>query len=366
MKVSVNRQDFLKSINTVIHVSYNKSQRSILECILIEADYDRVTLNAFDTVTAIETSLFADIEEDGVCAIPAKLLAEVVSKMPDGNIELEKNDESGITISSGGTCIRLQEMDERQFPRFPEVEGETFVINKEVLKKIIDKTVFSVYQTPDKPIFTGLLFEIEETNLNVVGIDGVRMAKRSIQKLPTNPARIVIPSKAVKEAARLINDDTEENITVVTSKKACFFLTQDYKIYTRLLEGEFMNYNNIIPPSFKTRIRVNAKMLENSLNMVSVISRDQSTNPVKLTVGFDTLTLTAKSEYGNASDNIPILLEGETISIFLNAKYMMDALRVIDEEEVYINLENSLKPCVIKPVKGEDYLYLIVPLNIKD
>ena len=366
MKLNINKQDFLKSINTVIHVSYNKSQRSILECILIEAYNDRVTLNAFDTVTAIETSLYADIREEGVCAIPAKLLAEVVSKLPEGDISLEKSDESGLVISSSSTCIKLQEMDERQFPRFPEVEGETFVINKEILKRLVDKTVFSVYQTPDKPIFTGLLFEIEEMNLNVVGIDGVRMAKRSIEKLPTPAQRIVIPAKAVKEAARLINDDTEENITVVTSKKACFFLTKDFRIYTRLLEGEFMNYNNIIPPSFKTRIRVNVKMLENSLNMVSVISRDQATNPVKLTVGFDTITITAKSEYGNAADSLPILLEGETMTIFLNAKYVMDALRVIDDEEVFINLENSLKPCIIRPIKGEEYLYLIVPLNIKD
>ena len=366
MKFNISRQDFQKGINTVIHVSYNKTQKSILECILIEAYGGRVVLNAFDTVTAIETSLFADVTEEGACAIPSKLLSEVISKLPEGEITIEKNDEAGITISCSKTCIKLQEMDERQFPRFPEVEGTAFEIKKDKLKRLIDKTVFSVYQTPDKPIFTGLLFEIEESRLNVVGIDGVRLAKMTSEKELTESARIVIPAKAVKEAARLIGDDREESIRIVTSKKACFFITGDYRIYTRLLEGEFMNYNNIIPPSFKTRIKVNTKFLESSLNMVSVMSRDQATNPVKLSVGFDSLTLSSKSEFGAASDSVPVMLEGETISISLNAKYMLDVLRVIDDEEVYIDLENSLKPCIIKPVKGDEYLYLIVPLNVKD
>ncbi len=365
MKFSVSKQDFQKGINSVAHVSYSKNQRTILECILIEASGEKLTLNAFDTVTAIETYVFAEISEDGVCAIPSKLLLEVVSKMPEGDLLIEKNDEAGITISSGYTTIKLQEMDERQFPRFPEIEGDSFDIEKRNLKRLIDKTVFSVYQTPDKPIFTGLLFEIDETFMNVVGIDGVRLAKMTSDKELTEKSRIVIPAKAVKEAARLMGEDSDEHIRIISGKKACFFISDECRIYTRLLDGEFMNYENIIPKSFKSRIRINTKMLESSINMVSVMSRDQMTNPVRLTVGFDSLDLMAQSEFGTANDSVPAKLDGETLSISLNAKYLLDVLRVIDDEEILIDLESSLKPLIIRPVNGEEFLYLIVPLNVR-
>ncbi len=366
MRFTINKQDFQDGINAASRIAYNKTQKSILECILIEAKDNSVVLNAFDTVTAIETSIYAEVSEEGACAIPSRLLFDVITKMNGGEVIVEDKNEKGVMLTCAETCVVLQKMDEKQFPRFPEIKGSEFEIEAKTLNKLIEKTIFSVYTQPDKPIFTGLLFEITGDILNVVGIDGVRLAKMTVRKPESENIRIVIPSKALKEVSRLSEESKNKSVRMVMQKAACFFVTDEYRIYTRLIEGEFMNYNNIIPNSFKTRVRVNVKMLESSLNMVSVMSKSMITNPVKLSMSFDNVEISAKSEYGDATDIVPIKLQGENMSISLNAKYMLDVLRVIEDEDIYIDMENNLKPCVIRSVDSDEYMYLIIPLNMKD
>lgn len=367
MRFTINKIYFQKCINTVLHVAYNnKAQKSILECIHIEAKENKIILNAFDTVTAIRTETYADIQEEGACAIPARMLSDVVAKLSEGDIIIEKGEESGIRLTCMKTTIVLQEMDANQFPSFPTVNGSSFTLESYKLKELVNGTSFSVYQLPDKPIITGLLLESEEKRLNVVGIDGIRMAKMSIQKNETDDFRVVVPAKAMKEAARIMGDMEEEHIRVVTDKNSCFFISEDTTIYTRLLEGEYMNYRNLIPPSFKTRVKVNVSLLEDSLNMVSVMSREMNTNPVKLLLNYDSIELTARSEYGTATDVVPCKMDGEGMSIFVNARYLLDVLKVVDDDEVMLEFENGLKPYIIRPVEGEDYVYMIVPLNIRE
>ncbi len=367
MKFTINKIYFQKCINTVLHVAYNnKAQKSILECIHIEAKENKIILNAFDTVTAIRTETYADIQEEGACAIPARMLSDVVAKLAEGDITIEKGEESGIRLTCGKTTIVLQEMDANQFPSFPVVNGNSFSLESHKLKELVSGTAFSVYQLPDKPIITGLLLESEDSRLNVVGIDGIRMAKMSINKNATEDFRVVVPAKAMKEAARIMGDMEEEPIRVVTDKNSCFFISDDTMIYTRLLEGEYMNYRNLIPPSFKTRVKVNVSLLEDSLNMVSVMSREMSTNPVKMLLNYDSLELSARSEYGSAADVVPCKMDGEGMSIFVNARYLLDVLKVVDDDEVMLEFENGLKPYIIRPVEGEDYVYMIVPLNIRE
>ena len=367
MKFTINKQYFQKCINTVLHVAYNnKAQKSILECIHIEAKDNKIIMDAFDTVTAIKTETYADIREEGECAIPARMLADVVIKLAESDITIEKNEENGIRLTCSNTTIVLQEMDARQFPAFPEVTGSAFAMESFRLREVVGGTAFSVYQMPDKPIITGLLLESQENLLNVVGIDGIRMAKMTVKKTPTEDFRVVVPVKAMKEAARIMGDLEEEPIKIVTDKNSCFFVSDDTTIYTRLLEGEYMNYRNLIPASFKTHVKVNVGLLEDSLNMVSVMSREISTNPVKIVLKHDSMELTSKSEYGTATDVVPCKMSGESMSIYVNARYLLDVLKVVDDDEVMLEFENGLKPYIIRPVEGDDYIYMIVPLNIRD
>ncbi|MBQ9941389.1 MAG: DNA polymerase III subunit beta, partial [Christensenellaceae bacterium] len=298
MKFICNRQDLAKGISTVIKATYNKFQRSILECIHICAA-DQVTMDAFDTVTAIRTNIYAQVEEGGETAIPARILQEIVNKMPDGEITIARKSTGSILISGGRSSVTLQEMDAAQFPPFPASEGDAFMMRAGDLKRLVDKTAFSAYMEEDKPIFTGILMESEEGGISAVAIDGVRMAKNSVMTGGVPDVRAIVPAKSLKEVARLLADENAE-IGVAFSSNACFIQLENTSIYTRLLNGEFMNYNSIIAKTYKTRVRVETKLLAKSLEMVSVMAREDSSNLVRLSIGQNVIELESTSEYGAA------------------------------------------------------------------
>lgn len=363
MKFICSKQDLQKSINTVIRATYNKMQKSILECIHLQAEEGRLVLDAFDTVTAIQTSMFAEVEQHGAAAIPARLLAEVVGKMPDGEITFERDE--GVCISCRSSRVRLQEMDENQFPAFPNMEAQPFALSAQDLKLLVDGTAFAVYQFDDKPIFTGLLFEADADELSVVAIDGVRMARRTARTALGRSLRVVIPAKAMREAAKLVGEK-DASLRMAFDDKACFLLTDDTTIYTRLLEGEFMNYQNILPQGYATRVRVQTRLFEESLQRVSVLAREDSSNLVRMQVDGNLMKLSANSEYGAATDELPVLTEGEVVSIAFNAKYLLDVCKAVDDDELLLEFNGRLKPCLFKPVEGEEYLYLVVPVNVRE
>jgi len=364
MKFICNKQDLQLGINTVIRATYNKFHKSILECIHIVAE-EKLSLDAFDTVTAIKTNVYAEVLEKGETAIPARILQEIINKFPEGEISFERKGENSISISSANSHVTLQEMDAAQFPAFPELEGDAFAIRQDELKRLIEKTAFSAYMGEDKPVFTGLLFETEEESISAVAIDGIRMAKNTVHRLTNQNVRAIIPAKSLREVARILPEDDSE-ISMAFNNNACFINMENTSIYTRLLEGEFMNYRSIIHKSYKTRVRVDAAMLQNSLEMVSVLAREDSSNLIRMTAGQNAIELCSNSEYGVAVDQIPAEVEGEMLKIAFNAKYLLDIFKVIEEQSVFMEFNDSLKPCIIKPIEGDSYLYIVVPVNVKN
>lgn len=364
MKFTCGKQDLMKAINTVIKATYSRSVKSILECIHLKAEGEEVVLDAFDTVTAIRSRAFATIEQAGETAIPARLLQEIVGKFPDGEITFYRTEEAGICLKTDNASAFLQEMDASQFPAFPELKGTSFTLTQGELKSLIEGTAFSVYVGEDKPIFTGLLLEAREGQLSMVGIDGVRLAKRSLKRDVAEELRIVIPSKALKDATKLLNEE-EEELNIYFNDSACFFTVGNTEIYTRLLDGNYMNYDEIIPKTYKTRVRVLTRQFESSLEMVSVMAKEDSSNLVKMEVFENYVELKSNSEYGTSSVETPVYVEGEMLKIAFNARYMLDVFRAIEDESVYMEFESRLHPCVVKPLEGEGFLYLVVPVNVK-
>ena len=362
MNFSINKQDLLKSMDMAARACGGRTQKSILECLLIEAEEGRILFTGTDIVTAIRTTVEADVSEPGRAAVPARLLLEMIGKMPDGEIRFSER--QGLTVSAGESEFHLQEMDAAQFPPFPEMEGETFAIRQSALKSLIAGTSFAVYQGEDKPIFTGLLMEIEEGSVSMVGIDGVRLAKRKADAVLSHKSnKAVIPSKALKDLARILGD-TEDTIDVNFSQSACRFSIPGFEMYTHLLAGEYMNYNNILPKSYKTRILVETGHLLKSLEMVSVLAREDASNLVRFEVKAGYVELASNSEYGAAMDKIPVMLEGDVLKIAFNVKFLIDAFRNIEDDTVYMEFDSRLKPCLIRPLEGEKFLYMVVPVNV--
>jgi len=363
MKFTCSRQDLSRAIGAVIKATYGKFQKSILECIHISAG-DLLMVDAFDTVTAIRTQFYGDVEEIGEAAIPARVLQEVVSKFPEEQITLESRDNGSLLIN--GSRVMLQGMDAAQFPAFPAPEGKPFTMKQADLKRLIDKTAFSAYQEEDKLIFTGILMESEEDGLSAVAIDGVRLAKTSV-RMENAPAGVhaIVPAKALKEVARLMTDD-EAEVSVSFGQSTCFIDMGSTAVYTRLLDGDFMNYRSIIPASCKTRVRVERDMLVRRLEMVAVLAREDNSNLVRLNIGQNVIALESTSEYGAANEEVPVLVEGEVLRIAFNARYLLDVFRVIEDDAVFMEFNDSLKPCIIRPVEGDGYLYVVVPMKVGD
>lgn len=364
MKFTCNTKDLTRAINSAARTSSTKGLKTILECILISTGNNEITLNSFDTVTAMETSVYASIDMPGKAAIPAKLLSEIINKFPDGETTIERTEPGRIRISSGSVSASMTEMDAEQFPAFNHIEGEQFDISEKELKELITGTQFAAYVGEDKPVFTGLLFELEGEELSVVAIDGFRMAKRKAKWKNMSPIKAIIPVRTLREITRLLSQD-DENVTLTINESAVVFEAEGSFLYARLIEGEFLNYNNIIPKSYKTRVKVETRLFEKSLEMSSVLAKEDSNYLIKLSINSASIGINAVSEYGSISDEIPVYTEGEVLNIAFNVRYMLDVLKVIDDEEIYMEFDSRLKPCIIKPVGNDSFMYMVVPVNVR-
>ncbi len=369
MKFTCNKEELIKGLNIVMRAAYGKYQKSILECIHIKTEEQSLVLDAFDMTTAIKTSVYAEIEEAGETAIPARVLYDIINKFPAGEIRFARK-EAAIQIQGANSSAMLSEMDAQQFPPFPVYEGEAnheVTLERQLFKEMIEKTAFSAYVGEDRPIFTGLLFETdpEEETLSVVAIDGIRMAKKTAKVASKSKLKAIIPAKMLKEASRILGDG-EEEVCLRFGEQACFLKSGNVEIFTRLLDGEYINYQAIIPAQYKTRVRINAGLFERSLELMMVLAREDSSNLIRMSIEDSCIDMQSVSEYGTAQDKVPAEMQGEFLKIAFNAKYLLDVFKVIDEEEVYLEFTGRLQACVVRPVEGDAFLYLVVPVNIAE
>lgn len=366
MKFTCSKEDLLKGIGTVIRTAYGKYQKSILECIHIVTENGLIYLDTFDMYTAIKTSVYAEIDTPGETAIPARILNDMIQKFPAGEITFEREGNS-IRISGANSDAVLSEMDASQFPAFPTIEGEKLSIHRPLFKRLIEKTAFSAYVGEDRPIFTGLLLETDPAaeEISLVGIDGVRLAKNNASIASEVALRAVIPSRMLKEASRIVGTE-DKNVDLYISQNTCFIVSDDTTIFTRLLDGEYMNYHAIIPANYKTRVKIEVEAISRSLELMMVLAREDGSNLIRMAIQNDYIEFSSVSEYGAAKDSVPVETEGELLKIAFNAKYLLDIFKVIDDEVVYMEFTGRLQACVVRPLEENEYLYLVVPVNVAE
>ena len=360
------KKELLKAINTVAKSVAVKSVLPILECILIETKENCVTLKGSDTTLSIQASFQAAIRETGKAAVPARLFQEIVNKYPEGEISIYQDESGAVQLKSGSSKATLQSLDPEEFPEFPNISKETAIsISEATFRSMINQTVFSTAITEDKPILTGVLFELEDHTLNVVALDGYRLALRKENiSYDKEKFSVVIPSKSLKECSRIL-DDTDEEITVYLDQKAVLIEKDSIKIYTRILEGDYVKYKSILPNEYQTRVRVEIDELLNAIERASILSREENNNLIKFEIREDTIAITANSEIGKAFEEIPAIIEGKELLIAFNARYMTDVLKNIEDVEVLLDFNTNISPCVLKPEEGDSYLYLVLPVQIR-
>lgn len=365
MKVLVNGNDLSNAVMKVCKAISVKTTNPVLEGIKMTVKGDEMTLAATDMEIAIEKTIRSDTIEEGVTVIPGKIFAEFTKKLEgEDQVELMMGDDKKLKIIYGSSEVFLSSLNAEEFPNIrKDLREKAFSLLQKDFKEIINRTVFSCSVDESRPILKGELFSVKDNELTCVALDGFRLAvakKKLINS--TSDFKIVVPSRAVSEISRLLDKDDEE-ITFISEEKSLMIEVDGTVFITRLLEGEFINYEQIIPKEFLTTVRVNRNMFLNSLERASVVAKENK-NLVKLEVKDNNINVLSNSESGNVNENVIINMEGKDVNIAFNSKYLCDALKAAGDEFVNINLNSSISPCIVRPYSGEDYLYLILPIRI--
>ena len=371
MKVICEKEKILKGINSVINGVASKTTMPVLEGILIQTNDNEIKLTSYDLEIGIEYVLEAKIEEQGNTVVNATMFSEIIKRLPATEIKITLNENNLLEIECEGSLYKLATMNPDEFPELPKINVDNSIeIEQTVLKNMIRKTIFAVSTEENRPIFTGCLFEVEENKLNVVAVDGYRLAIKSknIDKV-TNNFSSVIPGKTLNEVNKIISDSFDY-VKIGISRNQALFEMENCKIVTRLLDGEFLKYSNTIPKTWETRVKVNKNNIQNCFERILLISSSsiekEKKYPVKINIEIGKVTISCANQTGDAKEEIYVETEGKELEIGFNPRFFLDALKAIDDEEVYIEFGTNRSPCIIKPVEDGDYIYMILPIKMKE
>ena len=365
MKVVCEGLELGGATTQVIKAISSRTTNPILEGIKLTAENGKLILSATDLELGIEKTIRAEVKEEGETVIPGKFFSEFIKKLSNEQIELTLNEKNQLKIKYTDSETYIQCLNVLEFPNVKTIEdGDFFTITQKKLKELINKSIFAVALDDSRPILKGCLFEITDDNVTAVALDGYRLAliKKDIIKT-TAKANIIVPAKSLAEISKLL-EDTDEEINVYIEKNFLMVDLDNTKIITRLIDGDFIKYKEILPKEFTSTITINKLVLEEALDRTAVLSRVDRNNLVKFDIKDKVLTLTSASNIGNVTENLTISLEGKNLSIAFNARYLSDCMHSISDEFIKINFTSQIAPCTICSAEEDKYLYLILPVRI--
>ena len=371
MKLVCEKDTILKAINSVTKAVASKTTMPILEGILIQTNDKEVKFTTYDLEIGIEYIMNCTVEEEGSTVVNAIMFSEIIRKLPDAEIKITINENNLLVIECEGSLYKLATMNPDEFPELPKIDIENSIeIEQNSLKDMVRKTIFAVSTEENRPIFTGCLFEIKNNKLNVVAVDGFRLAwKSKFLQTEANNFSAVIPGRTLNEINKILNDSFD-TIKIGVSKNQALFEMENCKIVTRILDGEFLNYKSVVPQNKETRIRVNKRDIQECFERISLISASsvekEKKYPVKINIEVGKITISCTNQTGDAKEELYLETEGKDLEAGFNPKYFLDALKVIDDEEIFIDFGTNISPCVIRPIENEDYSYMILPIRMKD
>lgn len=336
----------------------------ILECILIEAQGDIIKLTANDMELTIETILDGEVIEPGRIALEAKLLSEIVRKLPDNNVTIETDDTYQTFIRCEKSKFKISGKEGSDFTELPEIEKDKFItISQFTLKEVIRQTIFSTSDNENNILMTGELFEINEDKLKVVSLDGHRISIRNIN-LKENYGfnKVIVPSKTLSEISKILTGEIEDEVNIYFTSKHILFEFDQTKVLSRVLEGEYYKISQMLSSDYETKIDINKKEFLECIDRSTLLIKESDKKPIILNITSDNIELKINSTMGSLKEEVEIKKEGKDIMIGFNPRFLMDALKVIDDETISVYMVNPKAPCVIKD-KRESYIYLILPVN---
>jgi len=364
MKIVCNKTDLVNNINITLRAVPSKTTMPILECIIIQAIDNSIKLTANDMELAIESYVNGTVIESGSVAINAKIFSEIIRKLPDSEVSISVNENYEVVILCEKAKFKLSGKTSEEFPSIPLIEKDTCIkISQFTLKEVIRQTVFSIADSETNRIMTGELFEVNKDELKVVSLDGHRISIRKIQlKEEYNPIKVIVPGKTLNEISKVLPGDTDKMVSLFFTDKHVLCEFDQTTVVSRLIEGEYYKIEQMLSNDYETKVTINKKELLSCIDRANLLVRESEKKPIIINVLDSQIELSMTSSLGSMKEEISVNKEGKDILIGFNPKFLMDALRVVDDELVDIYLFNPKAPCFIKD-KDETYIYLILPVN---
>lgn len=365
MKISCDRASMVEAVSNVQRAVSTKSCITALEGILIKTLDGQIELCGYDLEIGITTTIDAKVMDPGAVVISAKIFSDIIRRLPGKEIELTCDEHLVATIKSESSTFSLTGITPKDFPDLPVIDSyASFCISSTILKSMIKQTIFAVSDSESKPINTGTLFEISDARINLVSVDGYRLAKRT-EKIDTDQNfRFVVPGKTLNEILKLI-PEAEENISISVGRRHITFTVANYNIISRLLEGEFLDYTSAIPTEYSTEIQATTRELIDIIDRVSLVITDRLKSPVRCIFANNSAKISCITSIGKANDEATLTMSGENLEIGFNNRYLLDALRNTDTDEITLQLNGPLSPMKILPKEGDSFIFLVLPVRLK-
>ena len=364
MKLICSKSNLLHGVNIVSKAVPTRTTMAILECILIDASANEIKLTANDMELGIETKIEGEIAERGVIALDAKIFSEIVRKIPDSDVTIETDASFKTTITCEKAKFNIVGKSGDDFSYIPYIErNEPIVMSQFTLKEVIRQTIFSIADNDNNKLMTGELFEIEENDLKVVSLDGHRISIRNIElKNNYSHKKVVVPGKTLQEVSKILPGSAEDEVSIFLTDNHIVFEFENTTVVSRLIEGEYFKIEQMLSSDYETKVKINKRELLDCIDRATLLVKEGDKKPIIMNITDGTMELKINSFIGSMNEDIDIAKEGKDILIGFNPKFFIDALRVIDEEEVTLYMVNPKAPCFIKDDEGT-FIYLILPVN---
>ena len=364
MKLICSKANLLHGVNIVSKAVPTRTTMAILECILIDASTNDIKLTANDMELGIETKIEGEIVERGIIALDAKIFSEIVRKLPDSDVVIETDETFKTTITCEKAKFNIVGKSGDDFSYIPFIErNESITMSQFTLKEVIRQTIFSIADNDTNKLMTGELFEIQENNLKVVSLDGHRISIRNIElKNSYEAKKVVVPGKTLQEVSKILPGGSEEEVTIYLTDNHIVFEFDSTTVVSRLIEGEYFKIDQMLSSDYETKVKINKRELLDCIDRATLLVKEGDKKPIIMNITDSTMELKINSFIGSMNEDIDIAKEGKDILIGFNPKFFIDALRVIDEEEVSLYMVNPKAPCFIKDEEGK-FIYLILPVN---
>ena len=364
MKIICSKTNLSKSINISLKAVPNKTTMPILECILVDASANQIKFVSNDMELGIETIVEGTIEERGIIALDAKIFSEIIRKLPDSQVTIQTDDSQNVTITCEKAKFNIPGKPGEDFTYLPVIEkDESLTISQFTLKEMIRQTIFSIAVNENNKMMTGELFEIKNGILKIVSLDGHRISIRNVQlKKQYQDKKVIVPGKTLSEISKILSGEVDDQVSIFFGQNHILFEFDKTMVVSRLIEGDYFKIDQMLSSDHETMVSINRKEFLDCIDRASLFIRESDKRPIIIQITEGSMELKINSAMGSMDEQIDIEKEGKDILIGFNPKFLMDALKVIDDEVIHIYLVNPKAPCFIRDEERQ-YTYLILPVN---